>query len=147
MALEDAVKDMLPNLKDKAMKVSSSCVIFCLCENLLWHCNHSHIVHGSMGMRNRVKELGTLLETGFYMGGLKMTLGTQVGDDASRRRSMPWTPFSVTMYCKLSLGKTIFQHTIWQRWLGNLWCMYNCKKTQECCTMFSSRLTNRDLSA
>ena len=34
MALEDAVKDMLPNLKDKAMKVSSSCVIFYLCENL-----------------------------------------------------------------------------------------------------------------
>jgi hypothetical protein len=42
-----------------------------------------------MGMRNRVKELGTLLETGFYMGGLKMTLGTRVGDDTSRRRSMP----------------------------------------------------------
>ena len=58
MALEDAVKDMLPNLKDKAMKVSSSCVIFYLCENL---CT-SHIVPESMGMRNRVKERGTLLE-------------------------------------------------------------------------------------
>lgn len=33
MALEDAVKDMLPNLKDKAMKVSSSCAIFYFCEN------------------------------------------------------------------------------------------------------------------